>query len=102
MSHHPWIVPEPFTPEPCETYSKEDIDYWAAGDEDHSDDAYESPQHSPPLLTTRAVIAYARGAPGRSSGMGGHLARLPAQAWGGASPQTKSKRSAGCGLSPFP
>ena len=29
-SHHPWIVPEPFTPEPCETYSKEDCDYWAA------------------------------------------------------------------------
>ncbi|MGD2200141.1 MAG: aminomethyl-transferring glycine dehydrogenase subunit GcvPB [Candidatus Bathyarchaeota archaeon] len=28
-SHHPWIVPEPFTPEPCETYSKADIDYWA-------------------------------------------------------------------------
>ena len=22
MSHHPWVVPEPFTPEPCETYSK--------------------------------------------------------------------------------
>jgi glycine dehydrogenase subunit 2 len=28
-SHHPWLVPEPFTPEPCETYSKADIDYWA-------------------------------------------------------------------------
>jgi glycine dehydrogenase subunit 2 len=28
-SHHPWIVQEPFLPEPCETYSKEDIDYWA-------------------------------------------------------------------------
>lgn len=27
-SHHPWIVQEPFLPEPCETYSKEDIDYW--------------------------------------------------------------------------
>lgn len=25
-SHHPWVVPEPFTPEPCETYSKDDID----------------------------------------------------------------------------
>ena len=29
-SHHPWIVPEPFTPEPCETYSIEDCDEWAA------------------------------------------------------------------------
>ncbi len=30
MSHHPWVVPEPFTPEPCETYSKADLDEWAA------------------------------------------------------------------------
>lgn len=45
MSHHPWIVPEPFTPEPCETYSKEDIDYWAAAMKATSDDAYESPEH---------------------------------------------------------
>lgn len=29
-SHHPWLVPEPFTPEPCETYSKEDIDEYVA------------------------------------------------------------------------
>ncbi len=45
MSHHPWIVPEPFTPEPCETYSKEDIDYWAAAMKATSDDAYKSPQY---------------------------------------------------------
>lgn len=25
-SHEPWVVPEPFTLEPCETYSKADID----------------------------------------------------------------------------
>ena len=29
-SHHPWIVPEPFTPEPCESYSVGDCDEWAA------------------------------------------------------------------------
>ena len=29
-SHHPWIVPEPFTPEPCETYSRADMDYWSS------------------------------------------------------------------------
>jgi glycine dehydrogenase subunit 2 len=29
-SHHPWVVPEPFLPEPCETYSKSDIDRWVA------------------------------------------------------------------------
>jgi glycine dehydrogenase subunit 2 len=28
LSHEPWIVPEPFTPEAGEMYSKEDIDYW--------------------------------------------------------------------------
>lgn len=29
-SHVPFIVPEPMTPEPCESYSKEDIEYYAA------------------------------------------------------------------------
>ena len=28
MSHEPWFVPEPFTPEAGEMWSKEDIDYW--------------------------------------------------------------------------
>lgn len=28
MSHHPFTVPEPFTPEPCESYNKNDIDYY--------------------------------------------------------------------------
>lgn len=26
MSHHPWVIPEPMTLEPCETYSKADMD----------------------------------------------------------------------------
>lgn len=29
-SHHPRIIPEPFTPEPVETYSKDDIDEYVA------------------------------------------------------------------------
>jgi glycine dehydrogenase subunit 2 len=29
-SHHPWVVPEPMTIEPCETFSKEDIEEYAA------------------------------------------------------------------------
>jgi glycine dehydrogenase subunit 2 len=29
-SHHPWIIPEPMTLEPCETYSKEDIEEYVA------------------------------------------------------------------------
>ncbi|MEM7443204.1 MAG: aminomethyl-transferring glycine dehydrogenase subunit GcvPB [Pseudomonadota bacterium] len=28
LSHEPWVVPEPFTPEAGELWSKEDIDYW--------------------------------------------------------------------------
>ncbi len=43
-SHHPWIVPEPFTPEPCETYSKEDLDHWAAAMKRSVDDAYDKPE----------------------------------------------------------
>jgi len=44
LSHHPWIVPEPFTPEPCETYSKEDCDYWAAVLKQISKEAYSNPE----------------------------------------------------------
>jgi glycine dehydrogenase subunit 2 len=44
MSHQPWIVPEPFTPEPCETYSKEDIDYFAAVLNQISHEAYTHPE----------------------------------------------------------
>jgi glycine dehydrogenase subunit 2 len=40
-SHHPWIVPEPFTPEPCE---KADIDYWAAVLSQVSNEAYSDPE----------------------------------------------------------
>ncbi len=43
-SHHPWIVPEPFTPEPCETYSKADIDYWVSVVKRVSDEAYSDPE----------------------------------------------------------
>lgn len=44
MSHYPWVVPEPFTPEPCETYSRDDIDYWAAALAHAVEDAYERPE----------------------------------------------------------
>jgi glycine dehydrogenase subunit 2 len=43
-SHHPWIVPEPFTPEPCETYSKADIDYWIDVLKRVCAEAYEDPK----------------------------------------------------------
>ncbi len=43
-SHHPWVVPEPFTPEPCESYSKHDCDEWAAVIRQISDEAYRDPE----------------------------------------------------------
>jgi glycine dehydrogenase subunit 2 len=54
-SHHPWVVPEPFLPEPCETYSREDIDYWVAIIDHICKEAYEKPElvtkapHSQPI-----------------------------------------------------
>jgi glycine dehydrogenase subunit 2 len=42
-SHEPWIVPEPFTPEPTETYSKQDLDEYAAIIERVSQEAYADP-----------------------------------------------------------
>ena len=43
-SHHPWIVPEPFTLEPCESYSKDDIDEYVAVLKHISDEAYSDPE----------------------------------------------------------
>jgi glycine dehydrogenase subunit 2 len=44
LSHEPWLVPEPFTPEAGEMYSKEDIDYWIDVLAQISDEAYSDPQ----------------------------------------------------------
>jgi glycine dehydrogenase subunit 2 len=43
-SHHPWIVPEPFTLEPCESYSKDDIDEYIAILRQIAKEAYEDPE----------------------------------------------------------
>jgi glycine cleavage system P protein (glycine dehydrogenase) subunit 2 len=42
-SHHPFIVPEPFTIEPTESYSKAEIDEYLAALKKISDEAYEDP-----------------------------------------------------------
>jgi len=44
LSHEPWLIPEPFTPETGEMYSKEDIDYWAAVLKQISKEAYSDPE----------------------------------------------------------
>lgn len=43
-SHHPHVIPEPFTPEPAETFSREDCDYFAAVMRQISKEAYETPE----------------------------------------------------------
>lgn len=40
LSHEPWVVPQPFTPEAGEMWSKEDLDYWVAVLQQISDEAY--------------------------------------------------------------
>ena len=42
-SHHPRIIPEPFTPEACETYSKADIDEYTGALKAIAEEAYADP-----------------------------------------------------------
>jgi glycine dehydrogenase subunit 2 len=44
LSHEPWVVPEPFTPEPGELWSKEDIDYWIDVLAHVCDECYSDPE----------------------------------------------------------
>ena len=43
-SHHPFIVPQPFTIEPTESYSKEEIDEYLTGLRKIAEEAYEDPE----------------------------------------------------------
>ena len=43
-SHHPWIIPEPFTIEPTESYSKEELDEYIEALKEISREAYEDPE----------------------------------------------------------
>ncbi len=43
LSHEPWVVPEPFTPEAGELWSKEDIDTWVAVVAKVCEEAYSDP-----------------------------------------------------------
>jgi glycine dehydrogenase subunit 2 len=43
-SHHPWLIPEPFTLEPTETYSKEELDEYLAIMRHVSQEAYADPE----------------------------------------------------------
>jgi len=43
-SHHPFVIPEPFTIEPTESYSKLELDEYLAGLEQISNEAYTDPE----------------------------------------------------------
>ena len=43
-SHHPWIIPEPFTIEPTESYSKDDLDKYLETLKRVVEEAYETPE----------------------------------------------------------
>jgi glycine dehydrogenase subunit 2 len=43
-SHHPWVVAEPMTLEPCETFAIEELDEYAAVLSQVSKEAYENPE----------------------------------------------------------
>ncbi|OWZ82729.1 aminomethyl-transferring glycine dehydrogenase subunit GcvPB [Natranaerobius trueperi] len=42
-SHEPWVIPEPMTLEPCETYSKDDLDEYIELLKQITKEAYENP-----------------------------------------------------------
>ena len=80
LSHHPWLVPEPITPEAGELWSREDLDEWC----DVLERVCARGLRRPGVREGRA--APLGHPPGRHVGrrgprpVGDHLARLPAQA----------------------
>ena len=73
-SHHPWVVPEPFTLEPCETFSKEDLDEYAAALAQISKEAYDNPEFvkAGPIQVCSTQSQEPEGT-GRSEQVGSHL-----------------------------
>jgi glycine dehydrogenase subunit 2 len=59
LSHEPWLVPEPFTPEAGEMWSREDIDEWIGVLWHVCQEAYETPEvvrSAPHCQVTRRVV----------------------------------------------
>lgn len=54
-SHEPWVVPEPMTPEPTETFSKDDIDEFAEIVKQVAEEAYSDPHFVKAAPHKRAV-----------------------------------------------
>ena len=80
MSHEPWVVPEPFTPEAGEMYGKEDLDYWIAVVERIVRGGAPRPRAGQDRPTPPADRPDRRRWSRRSEPLGDDLARLPTQA----------------------
>ena len=62
MSHEPWIVPQPFTPEAGELWSKEDLDLWIGVIAEIAREARETPDlvrsapHNQPIAQVKGEV----------------------------------------------
>ena len=111
LSHEPWLLPEPFTPEPGELWSKEDIDHWIDVLAHVIDEAYANPEIVRTAPHNQAIHQVDGARRQRSRRVGDHLARAPPQvrgggsravSAGGASPSSAPARSASAGRSSSP
>ena len=78
-SHEPWVVPEPMTLEPSESYSRADLDDYAEIIATVAREAYETPETVLSVSAPQHGAQARPGAPRRSGALGAHLACLPAQ-----------------------
>ena len=80
-SHHPWVVPEPMTIEPCETFSKEDLEEYSAVLRQHRPGGPRgSRARQERSAQVRHTQARRRRRAGRPDQVGHHVAGLQAQA----------------------
>ena len=80
LSHEPWLVPQPFTPEAGEMWSKEDIDEWIAVLAHVVDEAYTDPEIVRTAPHNQAIRRLSADGSQRSRELGDDLARAHAQA----------------------
>ena len=75
LSHEPWLVPEPFTPEAGELWSKEDIDDWIDVLAHVVDEAYTDPEIVRTAPHNQAIHRLGADRPQRPGELGDDLAR---------------------------
>ena len=79
-SHEPWVVAEPMTLEPSESYSRADLDEYAEILAEISREAYENPEAVKSLAAAQHRPSAGPGAARRPRAVGAHLAGLSAKA----------------------